>query len=173
MSFPLIRFHAGFQLGGPLTMVLMVLFTLVIASGIFGVVLQQFIPRMMLARLPHETIYEQIDSVVGQLAARPTSSCRAVVGRLPAARDPARRAERRGGRGSAGRRRVTPARPRVRRAPAGDVGRGAVLKDVYLTEIRPFLAQQLPRHGRLRRAAERPSLFTQLMNAPAPAAATP
>src|SRR2546422_2496432 len=62
LSFPLIWFHAGFQLGGLLTLTLMVLFTLVVLSGIFGVVVQQFLPRMMTVEVPYETVYEQIDA---------------------------------------------------------------------------------------------------------------
>src|SRR5215470_9998014 len=54
LSYPLILFHGGFGLGGPLTMVLMVLFTVVIVSGILGVLLQQVMPRFMLTRVPLE-----------------------------------------------------------------------------------------------------------------------
>jgi hypothetical protein len=68
LSFPYILFHSGFSLGaGLLTRTLMVLFIFVFASGIFGAVLQHFVPRMMTERVPMETIYEQIDRVLGQL----------------------------------------------------------------------------------------------------------
>ena len=67
LSYPLIIYHAGFQLGGTLTLTLMVLFTLVILSGIFGIIVQQFIPRLMTTRLPAEATYEQIDSILGSL----------------------------------------------------------------------------------------------------------
>jgi hypothetical protein len=40
-----------------------VLFSLVILSGVFGLVMQQFLPRMMLERVSAETIYAQIDHV--------------------------------------------------------------------------------------------------------------
>jgi hypothetical protein len=62
--FPLLVLHSGFYLGGTLSTVLMVLLTLVIASGIWGLALQQVIPRMMLADVPSETIYSQIDHVM-------------------------------------------------------------------------------------------------------------
>jgi hypothetical protein len=45
----------------------MILFIFVIASGIFGAILQHIIPRIMTDRIPMETIYEQIDRVRGQL----------------------------------------------------------------------------------------------------------
>ena len=68
LSFPFILFHSGFSLGAaPLTRTLMVLFIIVVASGIVGAVLQEFIPRMMTDRVPLETVYEQIDSVCRQL----------------------------------------------------------------------------------------------------------
>ena len=60
LAVPLILFHAGFRLGGALTTTLMVLFTIVTLSGIFGLVLQQFMPAMMTARVPLETIHGQM-----------------------------------------------------------------------------------------------------------------
>jgi hypothetical protein len=68
LSFPYILFHSGFKLGAaPLTRALMVLFIVVVASGIFGAILQAYIPRIMTARVPMETVYEQIDRVCSQL----------------------------------------------------------------------------------------------------------
>jgi len=68
LSFPFILFHSGFSLGAaPLTRTLMVLFIIVVASGIVGAVLQEYIPRVMTARVPLETVYDEIDSVCKQL----------------------------------------------------------------------------------------------------------
>ena len=67
LSYPLILFHAGFSLGGLLTTTLIVLFSLITLSGILGLILQHFIPRMMTERLPMETIYEQIGHVSNQI----------------------------------------------------------------------------------------------------------
>jgi hypothetical protein len=68
LSFPFILFHAGFRLGsGALTEILMVLFLIVFISGIFGAVLQNFLPRVMTQRVPLETVFEQIDHVLEQL----------------------------------------------------------------------------------------------------------
>ena len=65
LSFPFILFHAGFQLGnGALTRVLMLLFLIVFISGIFGAVLQHFMPKMMTERVPMETVFDQIDRVL-------------------------------------------------------------------------------------------------------------
>ena len=67
VSFPLILMHGGFHFGGTLTRVLMWLFAFVFASGILGAALQHFMPRFHTARLPMETIYEEIDHVRQQL----------------------------------------------------------------------------------------------------------
>src|SRR5207249_10933524 len=83
LSYPVILFHSGFQLGGPLTLGLMILFTLVVISGIYGVILQQYIPKLMLSRLPLETVYEQIDEVVRQLRDEADALVTAVAGALP------------------------------------------------------------------------------------------
>jgi len=66
LSLPIIFFHAGFRFGGPLTSVLMVLVIIVVASGIFGAILQHYVPNIMTAQVPSETIFEQIDHVRAQ-----------------------------------------------------------------------------------------------------------
>jgi hypothetical protein len=70
LSYPLIIFHAGFRWGQPgsLTWVMMWVFTIIVVSGIFGVVMQNIIPRMLLNDLQHETIYDEIDHVIHELA---------------------------------------------------------------------------------------------------------
>jgi hypothetical protein len=67
LAVPLLVLHSGFRWGGTLSTVLLALFLVVIASGVWGLVVQQFLPSRMLERVPAETIYSQIDRVVGQL----------------------------------------------------------------------------------------------------------
>jgi hypothetical protein len=67
LAVPLLVLHTGFRWGGTLSTVLMVLFLVVIASGVWGLVVQQFLPVRMFEKVPAETIYSQIDHVVGQL----------------------------------------------------------------------------------------------------------
>jgi hypothetical protein len=67
LSFPLILFHSGFHFGVGLTRFLMWLFVIVFISGVFGAVLQHYMPRLTTQRVPMETIYEQIGSVREQL----------------------------------------------------------------------------------------------------------
>jgi hypothetical protein len=68
LAVPLLVLHTGFRWGGLLSTVLMILFLVVIASGVWGLVLQQFIPKTMLADLPAETIFSQIPHVSAQFA---------------------------------------------------------------------------------------------------------
>ena len=65
-SLPLAVFHTGFHLGGMLPTVFFLLFVLTIFSGIYGLVLQNVIPKFILQFVPAETIYAQIDHVSQQ-----------------------------------------------------------------------------------------------------------
>jgi hypothetical protein len=67
LSLLLILFHAGFAFRGPLTLVLMLLFFIVIGSGILGAAIQHYVPTFMTSRVPLETIYEEIPHVRAQL----------------------------------------------------------------------------------------------------------
>ncbi|MCI0701944.1 MAG: hypothetical protein L0241_12755 [Planctomycetia bacterium] len=58
---PIILIHAGFGFGGPLTTTTLVLFLAVTASGIWGLVMQQWLPQKMLAEIPGETVAVQIN----------------------------------------------------------------------------------------------------------------
>ncbi|MEO7319669.1 MAG: hypothetical protein ABIZ56_11825 [Chthoniobacteraceae bacterium] len=68
LTIPLIAFHSGMQIGGPQTTTLMVLYTIVMVSGFFGLALQNFMPRMMMERLAREVVYEQIPHIRGLIA---------------------------------------------------------------------------------------------------------
>ena len=63
LSLPLILFHGGFHFGGTLTRVLMWLLIITVGSGVFGAVLQNYVPRLMTAEVPLETIYAEIGNV--------------------------------------------------------------------------------------------------------------
>src|SRR5580698_6944654 len=67
LSLLLILFHGGFAFRGPLTLVMMLLFFIVIGSGILGAAIQHYVPSYMTARVPLETIYEEIPHVRAQL----------------------------------------------------------------------------------------------------------
>src|SRR6202140_5831696 len=63
LSLPLILFHGGFHFGGTLTRVLMWLLIITVVSGVYGALLQNWIPKKMTADIPLETIYDEISHV--------------------------------------------------------------------------------------------------------------
>ncbi len=67
LTVPLIVLHSGFRLGESLSSVLMILFIIVILSGLWGLAFQQFVPKRMLNEIPGETIYSQIDRAISLL----------------------------------------------------------------------------------------------------------
>jgi hypothetical protein len=67
LTIPLVILHSGFRLGGPMTILLLVLYVIVMVSGVYGLILQHRIPRIMQERVPMETIFEQIPHVRAKL----------------------------------------------------------------------------------------------------------
>ncbi|MEI9814605.1 MAG: hypothetical protein WDO18_19055 [Acidobacteriota bacterium] len=67
LSFPLILFHAGFAMRGPLTALLTLLLFIVILSGLTGAALQHYVPSLLTTEVPLETIYEEIPHIRQQL----------------------------------------------------------------------------------------------------------
>ncbi len=68
-SLPLAIVHTGFHFGGWLPTTFLTLFVLTIISGLYGLAVQNILPRWMLRNLPSETIYNQIDYVSEQTLA--------------------------------------------------------------------------------------------------------
>ncbi len=69
LTIPLVILHSGFRFGGPMTTLLIVLYIIVMVSGVYGLVLQHQMPRIMMERLPAESVYEQIPHIRAQLYA--------------------------------------------------------------------------------------------------------
>lgn len=67
LTIPLVLFHCGFHFGGAMTTTLMILYIVVMASGFYGLFLQQIMPSMMTRRLPQEAVFEAIPHVRGEL----------------------------------------------------------------------------------------------------------
>ncbi len=156
LSFPFILFHSGFSLGAAsLTRTLMVLFIIVIASGILGAILQEFIPRVMTSRVPMETVYEQIDHVCEQLLDEATACandlCSALEGNLEHA-DQQQRAEA----ASAG----TMGGVTFASAIGADERSAATLRIFFDAEIKPYMVQHGGR-GRVLADKERTSAMFQ------------
>lgn len=82
LSLPLLVMHGRvIYWGGTLSTALMILYLLVIASGIWGLVMQQILPRKMLEEVEIETVYSQIDYVRAQLRGEATRLILAASGR--------------------------------------------------------------------------------------------
>lgn len=117
LAVPWSFFHAGFRFGGALTLVLMILLILVTLSGIFGVILQQILPRVMTGRVTMETVFEQVGHVMEQLLAEADAFMIPLVGPLVEA---------------------------VVSGPTPAEG-GAPLREFYLKQVRPFLSGAAPK----------------------------
>jgi hypothetical protein len=60
LSGVLILCHSGGRFGGPLEQILMFVVLLTLATGVFGLVLQQFLPRLLTLRVEMEAPYDQV-----------------------------------------------------------------------------------------------------------------
>ncbi len=67
LSAPLILFHCGFRVGGPLEQLLLATSAVVILSGIYGLALQQVLPRLMSTLAPAQAIAPQVDVACANL----------------------------------------------------------------------------------------------------------
>ncbi len=67
LSFLLIVLHTGFHWGRGLGGALMWIFSLITASGLFGLIVQHYLPRRMTELVSRETVFEQIPRVVRML----------------------------------------------------------------------------------------------------------
>jgi hypothetical protein len=175
LSLPMILFHGGFRFGGPLTRVLMWLLIITVASGIFGAVLQQLLPRKMTSEAPMETIYDEIPHVLGELREEADHAVEALCGPLGI---PGTDRVEGQGRLAGG---FTAVRP-TPVSPAGAAGAVAVagpflteqegepLKHFYRQEMRVFLERPEARGSRLASPAGAKSAFTGLKTLLPPAA---
>jgi hypothetical protein len=66
----LVALHASFSLGGPLTAVLWALLGIVTVSALFGIILQQLVPRLLLHSVPGETLAQQLDRQLSYVSER-------------------------------------------------------------------------------------------------------
>ncbi|MGL4421064.1 MAG: hypothetical protein ACRCZF_10400 [Gemmataceae bacterium] len=64
VGLPVVVLHSGFGFGGPLSAWTFGLFLAVIASGVYGLLLQQWLPEKIIAEVPSETVASQIDVAI-------------------------------------------------------------------------------------------------------------
>lgn len=164
LAVPLILFHAGFHLGGPLSTWLMVLFGIVTLSGLFGLALQQFLPAAMTTRVPLETLQGQMDHVNEGLAVNAYEAVAVVAGAMPEAAEEqkaladeaALQASRPGNW-----KRVSREDPAESPPPESEP-----VKRLYLDQVRPYLRRGLPTASRGAVSSTMPDVVGALLDAP-------
>lgn len=82
LTVPMAIVHAGVPWGGSLASATIILLFVVVASGIFGLIMQQWIPRQMTHLAPQETIYSQIDRVIEESVVEADALVSATCGQL-------------------------------------------------------------------------------------------
>ena len=151
LALPIIFFHGGFRFGGTLTQILMWLLIVTVGSGVFGAVLQNYLPRIMTQDVPLETIYDEIGNVRKLLREEADRAVESVCGPLGFTKTKSEEELRAGG--------FTAMRPMTAATSGGAAVAAAAeiivlseeesapLRRFYLNEMRPFLER--PRERRL------------------------
>jgi len=177
LSLPMILFHGGFHFGGTLTRVLMWLLIFTVFSGVFGAVLQHYIPRVMTSDVPLETIYDEIGRVRSLLREEADRAVESLCGNLGLLNNSREEGQRAGGftalraiaasavpprtsaAVSAGTSAAVAAAPKIILSSEEE---SAPLRRFYLNEMRPFLERPKQRSQRLGDAAKASNSFAGL-----------
>ncbi|MGE3808667.1 MAG: hypothetical protein AB7K24_28715, partial [Gemmataceae bacterium] len=141
-SVVLILCHSGFSLGGPLEVALWIVLGLVILTGIYGLALQQFLPRALTVRIPNEAPYEQIPHMCRVMQRKAESVLHTVweqVDKLPAASI---------------------------QLSQNLIGAKGQLQEFYEREIQPFLQEEYRRSAMLANATKSETAFSRLRSLP-------
>jgi hypothetical protein len=177
LALPLILFHGGFHFGGTLTRVLMWLLIITVLSGMFGAALQHYVPRLMTADVPLETIYDEIGSVRTLLREEADRAIESICGSLELSKGSSEEGLRAGG--FTALRTMSASAVPLRTSAAVSAGASAAvaaapeiillseeerapLKRFYLSEMRPFLERPKERGQRLGDSGKASSAFAGL-----------
>ncbi len=140
LSVPMILFHAGFQIGGLLEQILLIVFATVILSGLVGVAFQQYLPRHIKETSPQEAMFEQIPHVCQALRERADARVAAVRGTLFA---------------------IDENEPTTGPAQPGTEAEFEPLRAFYVDVVRPYLTDHGPTDSPLANPSRAESLFSQ------------
>jgi hypothetical protein len=174
LALPMILFHGGFHLGGTLTRMLMWLLMMTVFSGVFGAVLQHYIPRVMTSDVPLETIYDEIGRVRSLLREEADRATESLCGNLGLSKKSDEESLRAGG--FTALRTIAASAVPLRTSAAVSAGASAAvptapeiillseeesapLRRFYLSEMRPFLERPKQRGQRLGDVAKASSAF--------------
>lgn len=150
LAFPLILFHAGMKFGHGLSLWMMIFFTIVLVSGLVGVLLQNILPRTMLLRVQAETTFEQIPHVVNVLRNEADSMVASVCGALGNEQPASEQLP--GGASHAVMKKDGAVQGKVvksKNKPVALLEGAAPLKNFYLSEVQPFLHNDFKGESRL------------------------
>jgi hypothetical protein len=188
LALPLILFHGGFHFGGTLTRVLMWLLMITVFSGVFGAVLQHYIPSVMTSDVPLETIYDEIGHVRALLLEEADRAIESLCGPVGLGRVSGKKGLRAGG--FTALRTIAASAVPLRTSAAVSAGASAAvaaapeiillnveesapLRNFYLQDMRPFLENPNQRGQGLGDAQKAATVFAGLRTLlPAPAKAT-
>jgi hypothetical protein len=189
LSLPVILFHGGFHFGGALTRSLMWLLIITVLSGVYGALLQNYLPRVITSEVPLETIYDEIRHVRCLLREEADRAVEALCGSLGLAKSTEEVTSRAGG--FTALRPITAGAVPLRTSAAISAGASAAavatapeilllndeqaapLRRFYLGEMRPFLDEPRRNRSRLANAERAHGAFTALRTlVPATAHAT-
>ena len=134
LSLPATLFHTGFRFGGLLEQGLMWVYLVVMVSGVVGLLIQQYVPRLMKVTLPEQAIFEQLPVVTRGLRETADDYVAGACGSLFA--DPEEEA--------------------VGFEPQ------RILRSFYLKTARPFLAEVVPEGSPLLNPTQSQGVFAQL-----------
>jgi len=157
LALPILLFHGGFHFGGTLTRVLMWLLIITVFSGVFGAVLQHYIPRVMTSDVPLETIYDEIENVRTLLLEEADRAVESLCGSMGLRNTSVEEIQRAGGFSAL--RPIAAASAPLRTSAAVSAGASAAvaaapeivllsevesapLRRFYIQELRPFLENQ-------------------------------
>jgi len=144
LSVVLVLFHSTFRVGGLLEQALWLVLILLIASGVFGLVLQHVVPRLLTVRVPGEVPYEQIPHECLLLRGKADNLVDALCG--PGDADAAEAPQK--------------ADPNV------DPASREALRNTYEALVRPFLGPEYRPDSPLARAAQADAVFRGLRSLP-------
>ena len=135
LSLPVTLFHTGFRFGGTLEQGLMVIYLVVMLSGFIGLLIQQYVPRLMKVTLPEQAIFEQLPVVTRGLRETADDHVAGACGSLFV--DPADE-------------------------ESEEYSPQRILRSFYLNTARPFLAEEVPDGSPLLNSTQSEGVFAQL-----------
>ena len=135
LSLPVTLFHTGFRFGGVLEQGVMWVYLVVMASGIVGLLIQQYVPRLMKVTLPEQAIFEQLPVVTRGLRETADGLVVGVCGSL--FDDP-------------------------EEAANEEFQADRILRSFYLNTARPFLSEEVPEGSPLLNPTQASGVFAQL-----------